>query len=224
MYGKIEKALSQFLRTFDRPFTTTEINLLLKPYGEKATVEEIDEFLRADDRVFALEGHYYMTHAGVFNGMFFPGDRCIPFAYSEILSSQLKFIYNDRILPKKIMTTDCNTAREFFTFFGDEYASQYIAADPINNKTEIANNNFELPSKINLTGISLEKVIADLKERDYLDMHREISPLVMCENAFLLDTTIFTIDESLNEIYKEMLRREIVTKEFLQEKGITFEY
>ena len=176
MYGKIEKALSQFLRTFDRPFTTTEINLLLKPYGEKATVEEIDEFLRADDRVFALEGHYYMTHAGVFNGMFFsfvptakeleqklfiPGDRCIPFADSEILSSQLKFIYNDRILPKKIMTTDCNTAREFFTFFGDEYASQYIAADPINNKTEIANNNFELPSKINLTGISLEKVISD---------------------------------------------------------------
>lgn len=72
--------------------------------------------------------------------------------------------------------------------------------------------------------ISLEKVIADLKERDYLDMHREISPLVMCENAFLLDTTILTIDESLNEIYKEMLRREIVTKEFLQEKGITFEY
>ena len=47
------------------------------------------------------------------------------------------------------------------SFFGDEYASQYIAADPINNKTEIANNNFELPSKINLTGISLEKVISD---------------------------------------------------------------
>ena len=181
MYGKIEKALSQFLRTFDRPFTTTEINLLLKPYGEKATVEEIDEFLRADDRVFALEGHYYMTHAGVFNGMFFsfvptakeleqklfiPGDRCIPFADSEILSSQLKFIYNDRILQKKIMTTDCNTAREFFTFFGDEYASQYIAADPINNKTEIANNNFELPSKINLaTGRLLSTIVVIVNSR-----------------------------------------------------------
>ena len=86
MYGKIEKALSQFLRTFDRPFTTTEINLLLKPYGEKATVEEIDEFLRADDRVFALEGHYYMTHAGVFNGMFFS------FVSTKALSLKLELL------------------------------------------------------------------------------------------------------------------------------------
>lgn len=72
--------------------------------------------------------------------------------------------------------------------------------------------------------VTLEKVVEDLKKRDYLDMHREISPLVMCANAFLLDTTVLSIEEALDAIYKEMMRREIITKDFLKEKGVEFEY
>ncbi len=68
--------------------------------------------------------------------------------------------------------------------------------------------------------VSLETVINNLKERDYLDIHRTISPLVMCENALLIDTTLFTIDECLNQVFSAMLRRELVTKEFLKAHNI----
>ena len=68
--------------------------------------------------------------------------------------------------------------------------------------------------------VTLEKVIEDLKMRDYRDIHRDISPLVMSENSFLLDTTLNTIPASLTLIYKEMLRRNLITYEFLEKRGI----
>jgi cytidylate kinase len=72
--------------------------------------------------------------------------------------------------------------------------------------------------------VSLEKVIADLKERDYRDIHREISPLVMCENAYLLDTSNRSVEESLKMIFKEMIRRGIFSKEKLKQYGVSIEY
>lgn len=68
--------------------------------------------------------------------------------------------------------------------------------------------------------VSLETVIKNLEERDYMDIHRSISPLVMCEDAILIDTTLNTIDECLHQIYYAMLKRNLVTAEFLSERGI----
>lgn len=67
---------------------------------------------------------------------------------------------------------------------------------------------------------TLEQVIKDLKDRDYKDMHREISPLVMCSNAFLIDTSLTPTDECIKIILKEMLRRNLITPEFLEERNI----
>lgn len=68
--------------------------------------------------------------------------------------------------------------------------------------------------------VTYEQVLEDLKKRDYMDIHREVSPLIMCENAFLIDSTLNDKEECLRLVFKEMLRRELVSKEFLQERGI----
>lgn len=67
---------------------------------------------------------------------------------------------------------------------------------------------------------NLQKVIDDLKDRDYRDIHREISPLIMCENAYLLDTTLNNVEESVALIFGEMLRRGLITREFMKEHEI----
>ena len=67
---------------------------------------------------------------------------------------------------------------------------------------------------------SLQKVIDDLKDRDYRDTHREISPLVMCENAYLLDTTLNNVEECVALMLGEMHRRGLISREFIQERGI----
>ena len=46
----------------------------------------------------------------------------------------------------------------------------------------------------------LEKIKADIEERDYRDMHREISPLKQAEDAVLVDSSDMTIEEVIERI------------------------
>ena len=69
--------------------------------------------------------------------------------------------------------------------------------------------------------VSIESVIEALKDRDYRDTHRDISPLVMSENSFLIDTTLNDVATSLDLIYKEMLRRNLIDLNFLKERNLT---
>ena len=68
--------------------------------------------------------------------------------------------------------------------------------------------------------VPLEKVIADLEDRDYKDIHRAISPLVMCSDALLIDTSNTSTEECMSQLFREMLRRNIATPEFFAERGI----
>ncbi len=44
---------------------------------------------------------------------------------------------------------------------------------------------------------SLDEVMANLRERDYIDSHRETSPLRQAEDAYVLDNTHMTLHEEL---------------------------
>lgn len=46
----------------------------------------------------------------------------------------------------------------------------------------------------------LEKIKADIEERDYRDMHREMSPLRQAEDAVLVDSSDMTIQEVIDKI------------------------
>jgi CMP/dCMP kinase len=52
--------------------------------------------------------------------------------------------------------------------------------------------------------ISYEKVLADMQERDYNDMHREITPLHRADDAIELDTTGMSIDEVTEYILRKV--------------------
>ena len=67
--------------------------------------------------------------------------------------------------------------------------------------------------------LTYEQVLESIKERDYKDMHREISPLIMCENAFLIDSTLNDVFECEQLVIKEMVRREHITREKAKELG-----
>lgn len=46
----------------------------------------------------------------------------------------------------------------------------------------------------------IQKIEEDIKERDYRDMHREISPLCQAKDAVFLDSSDMTVDEVVKEI------------------------
>ena len=49
---------------------------------------------------------------------------------------------------------------------------------------------------------SYEDILANVKERDYIDSHREISPLTQAEDAIVLDNSNMTIDEQQEWLLK----------------------
>ena len=46
----------------------------------------------------------------------------------------------------------------------------------------------------------IEEIKADIAERDYRDMHREISPLKQAEDAVLVDSSDMSIDEVIEKL------------------------
>lgn len=46
--------------------------------------------------------------------------------------------------------------------------------------------------------ITLEEVLANIKERDYLDQTRDVSPLQKAHDAIVLDNSHMTVDEQMN--------------------------
>lgn len=55
--------------------------------------------------------------------------------------------------------------------------------------------------------ISFDAVRANLLERDYIDTHREISPLRKADDAVELDNSLLTLDETIEAAYQLALSR-----------------
>ena len=66
----------------------------------------------------------------------------------------------------------------------------------------------ELQSKGD-TSLTLAEVLKNVEERDYIDSHREVSPLVQAEDARLLDNSNLTIPEQ-NELVLKWAKEAIV--------------
>lgn len=49
---------------------------------------------------------------------------------------------------------------------------------------------------------NLEEICADIRDRDYRDMHRDIAPLKQAEDAVLIDSSNMTIEEVVDAILK----------------------
>lgn len=55
---------------------------------------------------------------------------------------------------------------------------------------------------------SLEEIEADISKRDYLDSHREISPLKKADDAIEIDSTHMTIDQVVDVILTEIKKKQ----------------
>ena len=65
--------------------------------------------------------------------------------------------------------------------------------------------------------ITMEEVLEALKDRDYKDMHREISPLIMCEDAYLIDSTLNSVNDCVDLALAEMVRRDLISRDQIKD-------
>lgn len=57
---------------------------------------------------------------------------------------------------------------------------------------------------------SLEEIQKDIEKRDYIDSHREISPLKKASDAIEIDSSNLTIDETIDEILRKMDKEDVL--------------
>lgn len=57
---------------------------------------------------------------------------------------------------------------------------------------------------------SLEEIQKDIEKRDYIDSHREISPLKKAKDAIEIDSSNLTIDETIDEILRNMDKEDVL--------------
>ena len=127
-------------------------------------------YIRDSGMAFALPNGCFISRAGVFTGELFSirpssfefdsdiiiqGDRCMPFVAPDIPSDELVFVINGVRLGRKVVSFDSDEAIDKFMFYGEEYAPQYIAADPANEGMDVKAVSGELSNTVRLTGLDM---------------------------------------------------------------------
>ena len=83
------------------------------------------------------------------------------------------------------------------TVFPDAELKIFMTADPLVRARRRAD---EMAAKGDKTDIEL--VLKNLQERDYIDSHRETSPLTKADDAIVLDNSDMTMEDQLEWIKK----------------------
>jgi len=84
------------------------------------------------------------------------------------------------------------------TVFPDAELKIFMTADPMVRAQRRA---AEMP------GASIEDVLKNLQERDYIDSHREVSPLTQAADAIVLDNSRMTMQDQLEWLKKIIAER-----------------
>ena len=151
---------------------------------------ELDKALENLDLHFGPEGTYI-------------GDRCIEM---EIRSMEVAGKVSPIATVAEVRAFVDRKLREFgkagrivmdgrdigTTVFPDAQLKLFMTADPLVRAQRRAD---EMAAKG--MAADIQDVLKNLQERDYIDSHREVSPLTQAEDAIVLDNSNMTMDEQL---------------------------
>lgn len=173
--GITQRAMvDKFLRTYEDVFSAEDMSVLFAEAGIKMSAEQWVDYLESCPLVFPLESGLYVTRSGAFTSRIFcikptldeynrqvliPGSRCMPFVDSEILPEHFSFYFRNKKLSRKVESFDSDNAIDFFIMYGEEYAPQCIALDSANRDLNLVDRGFELPNRVNLTGVDISPLI-----------------------------------------------------------------
>ncbi len=170
MTSRFEFLLGQFISSHLTVFSIKDVESFLKKMNVHVVKENILNYLQDCGLVFSLTNGYYISRAGAFTGELFSikptnfefdsdiiiqGDRCIPFVDPDIPSESLLFMIDGVCLRQKTVIFDSDEAIDKFMLYGEEYAPQYIAADPANEGLDVMAVSGELSNSVRLTGLDM---------------------------------------------------------------------
>lgn len=129
--------------------------------------------------------------------------------YGEIIRSEEISVFTSKISPFKLLRKKVLTIQREFAKNNDcVMEGRDIGTDVLPNanvkffitasETVRAQRRFDqIKDKPNAP--SFEEILQDLRVRDYADEHRDIAPLKPANDAFIMDTSNYTLDETIEK-------------------------
>jgi hypothetical protein len=172
-----EEILYNFLETTDDTFSIGEVVSFIKKMDSsgrtKRLAEEIIALITGRSLAFHLENDIFISRRGCFesaqfvinpsrleimNGILIPGHRCIPFANPAVLPQNYSFLWQGRPISH---TSTEGAPKEFYpyyTLFGEEYVSMYVASDNPENEQSFNDNQYDDPSEVSIKTLDMSTI------------------------------------------------------------------
>jgi hypothetical protein len=171
-----EEALYDFLENAVEPFELDDAVFFIRtiePKGINRLQAEVEAFINFRRLAFSMGKGRWVSRRGCFealsfvisptrlelvNGILIPGHRCLPFANASLFPQEYSFFWQSSRIP---FTTTEGPPEEFYPFysiFGEEYASQYVARDNSENEVAFNSDPFEDPPEVSVRTLDMRNI------------------------------------------------------------------
>lgn len=172
MKRDLDSLLNSFVSRCEFPFDFFQAAgfLGIKKQGD---LDYALSWLEANPAVLSVGRNVYASRIGMFTGRCFSilptryeisnniliiGHRCIPFGNPDILSCDFQFVFEGKLVPKKIVEMQTNDLFSYNFLHGEEFVPQYLALDPANKDFDFVESDYELPGKMKATVLNMEEI------------------------------------------------------------------
>jgi hypothetical protein len=171
-----EDALYEFLDNVTEPFTLDNVASFVKmmsPRRASHLAREIRDYLDSRNAAFKKGDDQWVSRRGFFeplrfvisptrlelqNGILIPGHRCVPFANPLLLSGEYTFFWKGSRVP---WGTTEGAPEDFYPYYavlGEEYASQYVAQDNLENEKAYNSDPYEDPPEVSVQTLDMRNI------------------------------------------------------------------
>ncbi|MGL4982705.1 MAG: hypothetical protein ACRC4W_07645 [Treponemataceae bacterium] len=169
----LEVFVDSFSKSFNSSFSVDTVQKELSDIKIKAKKDDIICALNNNPQILNLNENLFINKIVFFENYFFSilptkyeitnnimiiGHRCVPFADFDKLPHEIEFFFENEKLQKKTVQMQTSFVFDYYSLFGSEYIPQYLEADIANTNICVSDDDFALPSKVNLTVIDMTEV------------------------------------------------------------------
>ncbi|MDR0377117.1 MAG: plasmid pRiA4b ORF-3 family protein [Spirochaetaceae bacterium] len=171
-----EDALYDFLETVTEPFSLESVTSYIKMVVRRRAAhlaQDIRDFINSRNIAFRQGRDKWISRRGYFeplsfvihptrlellNGILIPGHRCVPFANPVLMPQEYTFYWKANPIPWGTTEGPPEDFYPYYTIYGEEYASQYVARDNPENESAYSRDLYEDPAEVSIHTLDMRKI------------------------------------------------------------------
>lgn len=206
MEQHVEERLMSYLQKQSRPFSIDSVLRRLDEPVSRQNREDLADYLRGSLLAFPEEPYnpetLWISRPALFTGkkirikptrteiaagILIPGSRLVPFINPSLLPHEFVFSFQGKPLDRTLVEVSRSDCYPLYRFYGEEYASQFLACDNSENPTLFADIDAGDPDQFWIAGVDLKDTYwaEGFKSGDYVEVTILDWRVGLCDLSFV---------------------------------------